>query len=371
MNYNSDFSPDYFDSNLNNERLQKDKCDKMDIDEDSLENDRIKPTAKKRGRKRKNVDENDKLYCICRTSKTDELMILCDKCEKWYHCRCVKITESLSKRINKYFCPICLENDPTLEFEYKDTTKKVSTKKVYKEDDDEEFYSNMEASDDDDDDFVNEKKGPKKKIRKPQTKKSTNTTKKRGRKKGQTAKANEAKGKAKGRKKNANAKKTHVQSSRSKRNRRKTVSDDSADEIKPDLPKQCYGPGCIKAARKGSKYCSDQCGTELATARILEILPQHLENKKITVCAADKLSMREIAKIRQEVANATNVLTDLDRKEEELNILIEKGKSFMPYNKEESIIAEGEDCDYTIHCIICSHEVSIRNVCSIFILSSL
>ena len=29
-------------------------------------------------------------------------------------------------------------------------------------------------------------------------------------------------------------------------------------------PRQCYGPGCIEAARCGSKYCSDECGLKLA-----------------------------------------------------------------------------------------------------------
>ena len=29
--------------------------------------------------------------------------------------------------------------------------------------------------------------------------------------------------------------------------------------------RQCYGPGCINAARNNSKYCSDDCGVKLAT----------------------------------------------------------------------------------------------------------
>lgn len=33
-----------------------------------------------------------------------------------------------------------------------------------------------------------------------------------------------------------------------------------------ELPgcRQCYGPGCTKTARVGSKYCSDECGIQLA-----------------------------------------------------------------------------------------------------------
>ena len=28
--------------------------------------------------------------------------------------------------------------------------------------------------------------------------------------------------------------------------------------------RQCFGPGCIEAARVGSKCCSDECGMKLA-----------------------------------------------------------------------------------------------------------
>jgi len=34
-------------------------------------------------------------------------------------------------------------------------------------------------------------------------------------------------------------------------------------------PRQCYGPGCIEAARYGSKYCSDECGLKLANKYII------------------------------------------------------------------------------------------------------
>lgn len=35
---------------------------------------------------------------------------------------------------------------------------------------------------------------------------------------------------------------------------------------------QCLGPGCAKAARQNSKYCSDNCGLNLADHRLQSIL---------------------------------------------------------------------------------------------------
>lgn len=349
-----DFIHDYSDSGsrLSDRDLKKKKRKVVDdYDDDEYDN-----------------EEENKLYCICRSSKTDRFMICCDKCEEWYHGHCVKITESQSKQIRRYYCPICVQKDSTLEFEYTDMFRKIQSSKR-KAEDEEEFFSNFECSDDDDDDFEersNSRKRLKKTISKGATKKTNEKAasagKKRARsKKTQATKATEAKGRARARKKNVQ-KKTHEQSSRSKRNRRKTMSDDSGDELKPHIPQHCYGPGCIHSARKGSKYCSDKCGIKLASARILEILPQRLENKQITYYA-DTLSTKELAKIRQEQSDASNILAELDRKELDLVALIEQGKRCIPYSEEESNqIIEGEDTDYTVHCITCSHEVSIKLV---------
>ena len=35
-------------------------------------------------------------------------------------------------------------------------------------------------------------------------------------------------------------------------------------DSKKEEPRHCLGPGCINAARNGSKYCSDECGVQLA-----------------------------------------------------------------------------------------------------------
>ena len=37
-----------------------------------------------------------------------------------------------------------------------------------------------------------------------------------------------------------------------------------ADAKDPASLPQCLGPGCVRAAQPGSKYCSDDCGMKLA-----------------------------------------------------------------------------------------------------------
>lgn len=34
--------------------------------------------------------------------------------------------------------------------------------------------------------------------------------------------------------------------------------------FKEETLRQCWGPGCTQAARTSSKYCSDECGIQLA-----------------------------------------------------------------------------------------------------------
>ena len=62
--------------------------------------------------------------------------------------------------------------------------------------------------------------------------------------------------------------------------RRDVESSSDEDEIEIDelAPRQCHGMNCVNCARVGSKYCSDQCGTSLATLRIYQVRKGHSEH---------------------------------------------------------------------------------------------
>ncbi len=49
------------------------------------------------------------LYCICRQRQDDVEggMIMCDRCEQWYHYRCMEITEDDVELVDQFICPPC------------------------------------------------------------------------------------------------------------------------------------------------------------------------------------------------------------------------------------------------------------------------
>jgi len=49
----------------------------------------------------------DKVFCFCRTNDDGSFMICCDKCDEWFHGRCVKIKRTECAYIDKYVCPTC------------------------------------------------------------------------------------------------------------------------------------------------------------------------------------------------------------------------------------------------------------------------
>ncbi|KAH3759919.1 PHD finger protein 3 [Pelomyxa schiedti] len=52
-------------------------------------------------------DEENKLYCFCRSKDDGSFMIQCDICEEWYHGKCVGISQRASKGIKTYVCKRC------------------------------------------------------------------------------------------------------------------------------------------------------------------------------------------------------------------------------------------------------------------------
>lgn len=71
-------------------------------------------------------DDPDRLWCICRQPHNNRFMICCDKCEEWFHGKCVNVTKAMSaefeQKKKEWRCPNCRAEGPGV-------VKKVDPKK--------------------------------------------------------------------------------------------------------------------------------------------------------------------------------------------------------------------------------------------------
>ena len=58
-------------------------------------------------------DDPDRLWCICQKPHNNRFMICCDRCEDWFHGKCVNVTQSMGKKwelVGKdWVCPKCIK----------------------------------------------------------------------------------------------------------------------------------------------------------------------------------------------------------------------------------------------------------------------
>jgi len=100
------------------------------------------------------------------------------------------------------------------------------------------------------------------------------------------------------------------------------VSDESSEE---DEVKQCIGPNCCHAARRGSKYCSEECGVQLAMKRIRTFLPERKPslNEK---CKAEVIDIQLIKKLELQQQTAHQKIAELNSERKNIMKLIERAK---------------------------------------------
>ena len=344
----------------NRNRYLTPRNDSDEEDGEIRESDSEPPSKSKRHKN----DEEVVLYCICRKPDTNRFMIGCDRCEEWYHGDCISITAEYAKKIRQFYCLSCREKEPGLEIVYnekKPSKKKQSdridfspdVKKKRYDDSGSDFEAELDSElkkkrtkfivsdDEDDDDFEVKKK---------------QTTSKQSKTKASQGKSRHSQSKSSRHRSSKVSSSRQISSRSSKRNRDKIQKE-------KDVPKQCFGPACIEAARKGSKYCSDACGIKLATNRIYEILPNRISQWQRNPSVADEINSKQLEKVRSEQLDARKQLEDLDVRQQELDDLIERSKKTIPFTEEEEeeyeeqMNPEGE-ADLSTYCVTCGHEVS-------------
>lgn len=130
--------------------------------------------------------------------------------------------------------------------------------------------------------------------------------------------------------------------------------------INPALegPRHCFGPECLKTARPQSKYCSDECGTKLASHRIFQILPTRIQEWSCSPSLATEQNKKGLEKNRAKQKIVRETLSELDKRHKELDLLVEHSKRCTLDEKfNENIDMEDESSTY---CVTCGHEIHTR-----------
>lgn len=59
----------------------------------------------------KHARDTQELFCLCRQPYDEtQFYICCDKCQDWFHGRCVGILQCEAESIDEYICPNCQKN---------------------------------------------------------------------------------------------------------------------------------------------------------------------------------------------------------------------------------------------------------------------
>lgn len=155
---------------------------------------------------------------------------------------------------------------------------------------------------------------------------------------------------------NMNTKKEKTGSSRNKRRRR---SSSPEVFINPDLEgdRHCFGPSCKLTARPQSKYCSDACGLKMATSRIYQVLPQRLQEWNLSECIAEELNKKQLDVVRAKQATVRATISELDKRQRELDLLVERARHCALDPKALDI---NEEDEMSMYCITCGHEIHSR-----------
>ncbi|XP_039295471.1 CXXC-type zinc finger protein 1 [Nilaparvata lugens] len=332
------------------------------------------------------LKQDDKKYCICRSSDTSRFMIACDSCEEWYHGDCIGIQENQAKSIHKYFCVQCQDEDQTLVIQFKPGVKADVEDRVYapkkKKRRDRQELGDITASsnhwtDDRDGRHKSSKVG--KTRRKVSCGRCANCL--RHQACGQCGLCQRGRGdqclrlrcltaqskhdtNRKRSKSSAKLATDRVRRPSARSRRRRGGSHDTskaAANEKEAALRQCCGLECVNPARPHSKYCSDACGLQLATNRIFQVLPARIQEWKLTNCIAEEFNKRELESVRKQQQEVKRVLQELDKRHKELDLVIERSKrTTIDLSQDLDQDQEGVETEMNMYCITCGYEIHSR-----------
>lgn len=255
----------------------------------------------------------EQLYCICRRGESSGFMIMCDYCGEWFHGDCVNVTQEHSEKIDIYCCLMCKRIKPGSKTTYKDEGKSFRME-AYSYNDSSPDVGNANPTSNNTScfDFVDTT------VRKAKTNAYVKFKSK------------------------SSTIPTTILSNKKKTKRIK----------QPRELKQCYGPGCQRPSRKGTKGCSETCGVTLAQNRLIEILPQRIYQWRSSPSAADESDRKKLTSIREQQIKIKKEIEEVDVKIIQLihriNLAKDSSNIFEEFYVEDSMPFE---------CILCGIEI--------------
>lgn len=310
------------------------------------------------------LKQDGQAYCICRSSDSSRFMIGCDACEEWYHGDCINITEREAKHIKQYFCDRCREDDSSLitRFKPKKIDQPDQERTKYKKYKDKDYdYDNNTSSYQSNDQIIKKtskrcgecsgcrrlencgKCDPCRHLKKfvPSARIKLRCIQRTCRTVGIPLKSL----------KNLNR-------PTKPNKKRKRDSSNERNDLLDQPPRHCHGPACLKQSIVGSKYCSDECGIKLATARIFSVLPHRLQEWALTPCISEQSNIKALENIRKQQNDVKKILQELDKRNFDLDRIVERARhaTIDPH----SDIDENDDTEMSMYCITCGHEVHSR-----------
>lgn len=309
------------------------------------------------------LKQEGQAYCICRSSDSSRFMIACDACEDWYHGDCIGINQREAKYIKQYFCDRCRAEDPSLKTRFRPGSGRVANespphKRELKEkeiDENNKHKGRRKHRDAE----ANEKKSSHKKRNKPPCGQCENCL--RFEDCGRCSYCRKAKRSRDFAAVEKCLYRQCISSSKSGRRKRKDSTselDTSKRVFDNSIPRQCYGPECVKEARINSKYCSEECGLKLAYARIYHILPARIQERNLSLCYAELKNKRDLKEIRQKQLEVRDILKALDKRHKELDAIQEHIKTLTVVSDNEDEQEEENEVD--MYCITCGHQIHTR-----------
>nr|XP_023399913.1 LOW QUALITY PROTEIN: CXXC-type zinc finger protein 1 [Loxodonta africana] len=283
--------------------------------------------------------ENAPIYCICRKPDINCFMIGCDNCNEWFHGDCIRITEKMAKAIREWYCRECREKDPKLEIRYRHKKSR------------ERDGSERDSSE------PRDEGGGRKRLPRIQTCTEESPFLDPALRKRAVKVKHVKRREKKSEKKKEERYKRHRQKQKHKDKWKHPERTDAKDPA--SLP-QCLGPGCVRPAQPGSKYCSDDCGMKLAANRIYEILPQRIQQWQQSPCIAEEHGKKLLERIRREQQSARTRLQEMERRFHELEAIILRAKQQAVREDEESNEGDSDDTDLQIFCVSCGHPINPR-----------